>query len=701
MASSTDILRLNDHKITKTIKNSLSKSIKNSKNVITVQDDVLFVWNPEDCCILTLNLKLLRSKSVEEVHYQTLLPTQPISFEVELIRVNTVVSYAALAGPSGVCVLELPRRGGIYAAFGNGKDIVYCRNYFLDERLFSCSKFVECKQVKWHPGSPSDNHLLVLTSENLIRTYKMENNGPVNERVWTVGKKPAGTMGTSKVPILVALGETGVDFDFGPPKIPKNNTKYTLPNKTVGYLEWPIYILRGNGDIYTITTEFSNDRLDDTILCGPLRMHPAADDNYGVDACAIICLQSNPPILAISTCTGTIYHAVILTENDDIVTEWKSEESRLPDKSLYVFECIELELGLSLNDVDLGHTCPIFFHHDEVNKMRYFCTHDTGIHTITVPLIGELDQLCNVPNDNFDNDMPSMLESSTAEYILCTHTVGATDINPVLGIAMLYNPGTLIALLGSGQFLSLPLVSVLLPLVQSEDTNVNGDTIISPTKKILKQPFDEYIKTFLKPTLTQPILKLAEKSISEPKENLELLVRATQTFREEHFKKLERVREEIEKRVKALQMLRKYQEGELSRLEQEKEKTQAFAEKLAEKYEDIKDKQELLTKRSEDLLRLVNQKQPIQTKAEKELAKQLKQDLEKLKFFMKMFDQIRNKQKYQAEKIREWRNQQSTNSKHLGKIQTNTIKSTLEMTTKQIAEMTKDILICKQDLGLH
>lgn len=183
--------------------------------------------------------------------------------------------------------------------------------------------------------------------------------------------------------------------------------------------------------------------------------------------------------------------------------EWKSEESRLPDKSLYVFECIELELGLSLNDVDLGHTCPIFFHHDEVNKMRYFCTHDTGIHTITVPLIGELDQLCNAPNgnyiikffkhyftecssfaDNFDNDMPSMLESSTAEYILCTHTAGATDINPVLGIAMLYNPGTLIALLGSGQFVSLPLVSVLLPLVQSEDTNVNGDAIISPTKKV-------------------------------------------------------------------------------------------------------------------------------------------------------------------------------------------------------------------------
>lgn len=49
-------------------------------------------------------------------------------------------------------------------------------------------------------------------------------------------------------------------------------------------------------------------------------MHPAADDNYGVDACAIICLQSHPPILAISTCTGTIYHGVLLTENDDIVT---------------------------------------------------------------------------------------------------------------------------------------------------------------------------------------------------------------------------------------------------------------------------------------------------------------------------------------------------------------------------------------------
>lgn len=76
-----------------------------------------------------------------------------------------------------------------------------------------------------------------------------------------------------------------------------------------------------------------------------------------------------------------------------------------------------------------------------------------------------------------------------------------------------------------------------------------------------------------------------------------MLQRASQVFREEHFKHHERAREEIEKRIKVLQMLKNYQTSELKRLNEEKQVLQEKAESLAERYEDIKDKQEDLKKR--------------------------------------------------------------------------------------------------------
>lgn len=43
------------------------------------------------------------------------------------------------------------------------------RSHSLDERLLSCSDTVEVRQVRFHPGSPNDSHILVLTSDNTLR----------------------------------------------------------------------------------------------------------------------------------------------------------------------------------------------------------------------------------------------------------------------------------------------------------------------------------------------------------------------------------------------------------------------------------------------------------------------------------------------------------------------------------------------------
>ena len=41
-------------------------------------------------------------------------------------------------------------------------------------------------------------------------------------------------------------------------------------------------------------------------------MQPAALDNYGGDACSLLCLPVSPPVLVIANRTGNIHHAILL-----------------------------------------------------------------------------------------------------------------------------------------------------------------------------------------------------------------------------------------------------------------------------------------------------------------------------------------------------------------------------------------------------
>lgn len=52
-------------------------------------------------------------------------------------------------------------------------------------------------------------------------------------------------------------------------------------------------------------------------ILGPLPMIPAAEDNYGYDACALLCLPCVPSILVIATETGTLYHCILLERDED------------------------------------------------------------------------------------------------------------------------------------------------------------------------------------------------------------------------------------------------------------------------------------------------------------------------------------------------------------------------------------------------
>lgn len=66
----TDYLRLSEHKIFKAIRDTLPKPVKKAQNVLIIKDDVLFAWDFESNCVLTLNVKSFRSREGDNVIYQ-------------------------------------------------------------------------------------------------------------------------------------------------------------------------------------------------------------------------------------------------------------------------------------------------------------------------------------------------------------------------------------------------------------------------------------------------------------------------------------------------------------------------------------------------------------------------------------------------------------------------------------------------------
>lgn len=90
--------------------------------------------------------------------------------------------------------------------------------------------------MKFHPGSKTDTHLVVLTSDNVIRLYNVENSEAIAVTAFAVGRQPQGFIGGTKSSFLEALGDTAVDFDFAPPEIKQKNVVIAQQTQTTTIL---------------------------------------------------------------------------------------------------------------------------------------------------------------------------------------------------------------------------------------------------------------------------------------------------------------------------------------------------------------------------------------------------------------------------------------------------------------------------------
>ncbi|EFN71238.1 hypothetical protein EAG_13345 [Camponotus floridanus] len=82
MSSCTDLLRLNEKRLFKDIRASLSCGAKETRNILEVRDNVLYAWNADKCCVLTFNVAATRGKLGDDVPYQVSTPNCRLTKDV-------------------------------------------------------------------------------------------------------------------------------------------------------------------------------------------------------------------------------------------------------------------------------------------------------------------------------------------------------------------------------------------------------------------------------------------------------------------------------------------------------------------------------------------------------------------------------------------------------------------------------------------
>ncbi|XP_072248111.1 nucleoporin 88 [Leuresthes tenuis] len=658
---------LANHAVFKIIREKLDLESKANdkgitKNLTFCLGGDFFVWDDADRVFYTTNLRQLNSdESQSSGKYQTLLCINPPLFEVWQVVLSPTQHHVALIGQRGVSVLELPQRWGKRSEFEGGRDKINCRTIPVAERFFTSSPSVNLRQAAWYPSETDEPHLVLLTSDNTIRFYGLKS-PQTPAKVLPVSQSDDDSVHPPVRSYAASLGEIAVAFDFGPASPPP---RQLAAQRFKEQLVYPLYILYENGETYVSYTCLANGA-SLSKPTGPLPMYPAAEDNYGYDACAILCLPCVPSILVIATETGTLYHCVVLESEEEeesgAVEKWIRGTDAVP--ALYVFECVELELTLKVatgedeEPQELDFTCPIRLHRDPLCQHRFHCTHEAGVHSVGLIWVNKLQNFLQSNEEDKDSLQELAAEKRCiVEHIVCTRPLQTSQSAPVLGFLIVSDlslGATMICITSTYECIILPLLSSIRPPSPPLLCSHPGPSFASsPLRGLAEDSFEQHIRNILARSSTNPlVLKAGDKNTSPPPpECLQLLSRATQVFREEYILKQDMAREEMQRRVKLLTGQKNKQLEELTLCREEKKSLREAAERLADKYEDAKYRQEAITNRVKKVLCSLQSQLPILSNSEKDMKKELQTISDQLKHLDNCIRQVKMKTEYQKTQV--------------------------------------------------
>ncbi|XP_068750380.1 nucleoporin 88-like [Montipora capricornis] len=707
---------------------------KTVKNILIENDGEIFVWNAHRNILLTANLKNLHFENERANKFQTFVfPDAPL-FDVDSLLFSTSSKYLALVGERGISVVEMPMRWGKFAEYSGGSEEVLCRKIPIDSRFYVTHHKIKILDVKWYPGSQADIHIMVLTSDNNLRLYNVlkptcaEEIIPLGETFSQTAEYSRKSMSIGSMSSFAeALGERVISFDFAPPVADvyaRTSLRSSEADEEVAY---PVFILRENGDIYYLLHRILQTRYRPPQLSGPLTMYPAADDNYGLDACSLLCLQCQPPVVVMATGSGKVYHCIALEnekpyDDEEEISPWhrgtstsdKSESSQ-PDLSLYVHECVELQLSLlpettesqsdrsSVGDDSDGNESQFMIRllKDPCSPYQYHCSHNTGVHSISLPWVTKLQEYC-VQDDqgNFDPD-----ESAIVQHMICTSPTAVSSPSPVLGVCVIKS-----RILGSSMLcLSSDMECIVKPLCTSDrapspptmdrDERIGyGNAGRSPIQHLNVGLFKTQIEKILTRTTSTPLLRAgaAHEKLSQ-QDCYQLLIQAQEILRKEYIQKQNKAREEIEKRISILKDQKEKQNQHLKKLQGLTEKLTKTTEALGEKLVDTTDMHEELIQRLEVLFRCIHNGNPVFSHAENKMKRELEEVENLLKFHRESLQQIRKKNSYSTMSPRK---SSSPKSPVVNTSQQRNIRSILTSENEMITDLVNQVKDLKLQVGL-
>ncbi|KAK4325039.1 hypothetical protein Pmani_004350 [Petrolisthes manimaculis] len=667
-------------------------------------DDLVLAWSRGDVCLYT------QLQHPPDSIVQQLALSRPPVWDVEQVLLNKSENCVALVGRRGVAIVDLPQRSGTPPLFDKGRETITCRVEYIADRFFSCHPKLEVVEAAWHPGSPDNTHIVILTSDNYFRIYNLLSL-EIPEQAVSVGLVQPGVV------LSACTGESACTFAFGQPKEAlKFDSGNPVSNSVIDNLldddeerrlkhrglQWPVFFLFGNGDVYFITTVLGAFKPQMHTLHGPMAMTPSSIDNYGVDFCGLLVLPSWPPVLVLATTAGHLHHCVVIDDQKNnnpfpLMPQQDGHQFSVPTSvKLYVYESVELELSL-LQD-DEAFTSSLLLHPDPSNPTRYWVSHEAGIHAVTLPLVENFLQFSEMANDAEFSEQEC---ECVVEHLICTRSLTPAAPMPVTGVVS-GAAHTMLVLLASGRIIALSLPSIYnQQLFESGFTNTNMP--ISPLRKVHSENFEGHIRSILQRSTSQPLLVSGSGSKVTPAEYLNLMNRVMSTLRTNYIQPQRVVRMDIQRRSDILSEQKQRLKIEIEDLLAQKKALTDKAHDLAEKYEEANDKKNQLIERLERVMTQVMRAMPVLSTSEKNMSRELEAMQTHFPAFTNQLAQIKEKDKWQANQMEKFHNSEASKRHQICSVsetQQKALNQALSKESEKLSVLLEKINQAKQDLNL-
>ncbi|BES97926.1 Nuclear pore complex protein [Nesidiocoris tenuis] len=621
---------------------------KKCLGLIAYGQEIFYIWESCKNELHTANVKQSLRDDVWDEETVLRLRMPPL-FTVERLLLNSSCSLMALTGPEGVAVLHLPE------SWEKNK-IIHVPCVSLGERVFQGERHL-LRCAKWNPGSPSDSHLVTLTSDECLRCYNVLDKSVL----WSCHLSKHSVISHLNIPSRIMLGDTPVNFDFVSPTL--------QPDEPLETAEWPILVLWGNGNIFYVVSTMTSKK---PTITGPLLMSPASDDNYGSDASSLIVIRSSPPLVILSTCSGTIYHSLLLT----------SEEADNPDeKCLCVVEAIELDLGITVgDDIDMV-SCPISLMGDPTELSRYFCIHAGGVHSITIPFTSKLYDFVEFNS----TELPSCETNSIVDYLVCTAVSSSSyECSPLLGFAFVDLMMSMFVLLSSGKLVNARLLPKAMHSLQTLLTERTQNEEVGGIELMVENMLQDGGISNQPSTIDLPTNISAQNM-------LEIVLRTSQ-----HFFNVKKTHEKVafllETRCATIETATKEQIAEIHRLRQKRSALKSNAETIAEKYEEMDELTTSISTRLQAAMNRLYSDGPELSQKERNALESLHSFQKKIERYDQDLKRLRLTQEYQLAEIKDAvAALTNTAGFYIGDAKGKALR-------KELSDFTKEVLSLKQQV---